>query len=281
MNFYIPVSIWSSYTSYTGRTVRNSWSQVMGWQVCPIQAQSTSSHHPCSDEFLQRLLLTDYILGVTLSLGQYCWPSHNMGNMRLHESVTLTSHHVVVPVISVSRYHTGAKIYTYLFSYHLAGYVKSSPLGHSQCWQATPLQKLWGWTCSSWFPEMSLLRFQTHDSFLHLHSYRTIEHQWSHESVQLGPNITLLPLIKLLDFISGATQMLQRFYSIFLKCQWQKLVHVSGGQHSDWTGLYGVLCSPQVYLPSRYFNVFYLQILEYLNIIISSSRIYTKVQITI
>lgn len=173
----------------------------------------------------------------------------------------------------------GAQVYTYLFPYHLAVYVKSSPLGYSQCWQG--LKKLWGWMCSSWFPELCLLHFQTHDSFLHLHSEKTIEHQWSHESVLLALNLPLLPLIRALDFTSGATQMLQTLYSIFLKYLWHRVLHVSRGQHSDWTGLYGVLCSPQVYLPSRYLNIFYLQIVEYLNIIISSSRKSTKVPITI
>lgn len=77
---------------------------VPGSSIVYISTSSLLS--PFSAEFLQRLLLTDCSLGVSLSLGQYCWPSHNMGNMRLHESVTLTSHPVAVPVISVSRYHT-------------------------------------------------------------------------------------------------------------------------------------------------------------------------------
>lgn len=133
--------------SITPMTVMDSWSQVMGSQVCQVQAQSRSAHHPCSAPFSAESLYSSF--PCTKAWECPCpWGSigghHTQGQCgETHTIVTLMVQPVVFPVTSVSRYHIQDSDLHLLFSYHLEIYRKPSPLGSSHsAGRATPLQKL-------------------------------------------------------------------------------------------------------------------------------------------
>ena len=130
INLSVPVSMWAPQPSLSHKILMNSWSQVLGWQVCQVLAQSRSPHHFCCPPSVLCSCRGSFSHHPA-SVWSCPWDSdgghHKPGHYCVTWNVTVNTQPIFFPWPHCPGTTQRAHVYTHLFPYHLEVYLKSVP----------------------------------------------------------------------------------------------------------------------------------------------------------